>query len=54
MQRINSNLAPYEQVKKFRVLPLQLTVDNGYLTPTMKVKRSVIARDYAKLVKEMY
>jgi long-chain acyl-CoA synthetase len=52
--RVNSNLAPYEQIKKFRVLPMQLTVDNGYLTPTMKVKRRVIARDYAKLIKEMY
>ena len=50
----NAQLARYETVKKFRVLAEDFTVDNGMLTPTMKVKRRVIEKRYQSLLDEMY
>jgi long-chain acyl-CoA synthetase len=51
---VNAGLARYEQIRAFRVLPRAFTVDGGELTPTMKVKRRVVAETYAWLVDEMY
>lgn len=54
VQTVNLDHAPFEQVKKFRVLPLELTVENGYLTPTMKIKRRAIESDWSDLIDGMY
>ncbi|MEW6338836.1 MAG: AMP-dependent synthetase/ligase [Acidobacteriota bacterium] len=51
---VNADLARYEQVKKFRVLPRPLTVADGDLTPTLKVKRRVVEKVFAPLIDEMY
>jgi long-chain acyl-CoA synthetase len=51
---VNSRLARFEQVRKFRVLPRPFTVDGGELTPTMKVKRRVVAAAYADLIEAIY
>jgi len=50
----NRDRTPYEQVRKFRLLPLELTIESGYLTPTLKVRRREITRDYSGLIEEMY
>ena len=49
-----AGLAPYEQIQKFRLIPDELTMDDGAITPTLKVKRKVVAQRYAHLVEEMY
>ncbi len=51
---VNANLGRFEQVKKFRILPRPLTIEDGDLTPTMKVKRRVVEREFADLIEEMY
>jgi long-chain acyl-CoA synthetase len=51
---VNASLARYEQVKKFRVLPVALTIDDGHLTPTMKVKRRVISDEFADVIDDLY
>ena len=43
----NQQLAVYEQIKKFRVLPAEFTIEGGELTPTMKVRRSRVLEKYA-------
>lgn len=50
----NRQLATYEQVKKFRVLPNEFSIEGGELTPTMKVRRSRVLDKYAAQVAEMY
>jgi long-chain acyl-CoA synthetase len=47
-------LPSYETVKKFRLLPSELTLEEGELTPTMKVKRRVVESKYADLIASMY
>ena len=50
----NADLARYEQIKKFEVLPLMLSIETGQLTPTLKVKRRVVEKDYTELIEAMY
>jgi long-chain acyl-CoA synthetase len=49
-----AGLPSYETVKKFRLLPSELTLEDGDLTPTMKVKRRVIETKYSDLIASMY
>ncbi len=50
----NKDLASYERIKKFRILPQELSIEAGEITPTLKVKRKVVGEKYAALVTEMY
>jgi len=50
----NKDLARYEQIKKHVVLPLMLSIEGGHLTPTLKVKRRVVEKDYSELVESLY
>ena len=52
--KLNLQLAPYERIKRFRLLDRELLLENGEITPTMKVKRNEVARVYAALIDSMY
>ena len=54
IDRINPGLARVEQIKDFRIIGELLTAEDEELTPTMKLKRKVIARKYAALIDTMY
>ena len=47
-------LASYETPKKFLLLPEDFTVESGEMTPTLKVKRRVVQKKYAKEIEELY
>ncbi len=51
---VNSKFARVEQVKKFWLLDNQLTAEDEELTPTMKLKRSFVAKKYAPQIEAMY
>jgi long-chain acyl-CoA synthetase len=51
---LNSGLNHWETIKQFRVLPKELTVDGGELTPSLKVKRKVVETEYAGLIDDIY
>jgi long-chain acyl-CoA synthetase len=53
-ERLNAERAPAERIKSWRILPRELTVASGELTPTLKVKRSVVIARFGDLVEEMY
>ena len=54
IDQINQKFARVEQVKKFQILPADLSQEGGELTPTMKVKRNVVAEKYAGEVDGLY
>jgi long-chain acyl-CoA synthetase len=54
MVDVNSKLARYETIKKWKLLPHVFDVDGGYLTPTMKMKRRVIAREFQGVFEGFY
>jgi long-chain acyl-CoA synthetase len=54
LDRANSNYAQVEQVKKFKILDHDLSIETGELTPTLKVKRNVVYDRYEELFESMY
>jgi long-chain acyl-CoA synthetase len=51
---LNRELSQFESIKKFRVLPREFTIESGELTPTMKVKRKVVEKNWAAEIEELY
>jgi long-chain acyl-CoA synthetase len=51
---VNSRVGPVEQIKRFTILPHDLSQEGGELTPTLKVKRNVVAEKYAGEVDSLY
>lgn len=54
IEQVNPRLARVEQIKAFRIIDQLLTAEDEELTPTMKLKRKVIAQKYAGLIDSMY
>ncbi|MFE7761755.1 AMP-dependent synthetase/ligase [Streptomyces sp. NPDC057438] len=54
VQRVNGELQRWQTIKKFSVLPRDLDVEHGELTPSLKVKRPVVEREYAEAIEAMY
>ncbi len=54
VKEFNKQLASHEKIRKVRLLDTPFTVDNGQMTPTLKVKRKVIGQVYADLIAEIY
>jgi long-chain acyl-CoA synthetase len=54
LDKINEKFARVEQVKKFEILPHDLSQETGELTPTMKVKRNVVADKFEQDVDALY
>ncbi|CAM5682686.1 Acyl-CoA synthetase OS=Streptomyces glaucescens OX=1907 GN=fadD15a PE=4 SV=1 [Streptomyces glaucescens] len=50
----NAAVSKAESVRKFRVLPAQFTEDSGHLTPSLKLKRNVVAKDFADEIEAIY
>lgn len=51
---LNQGFARVEQLKKFAILPRQLSIEGGELTPTLKVKRNKVSEHFADVIDEMY
>lgn len=51
---LNAGLARYETVKKFAILPRDLSVEEGELTPSLKVKRKAVEQRYMHLLDALY
>jgi long-chain acyl-CoA synthetase len=54
IDHVNSEVGPVEQIKKFKILPADLTQQTGELTPTLKVKRNVVTEKFAADIDALY
>lgn len=54
VKRANEAVSRAESIRKFTVLPIDFTTANGYLTPSMKVRRKLVIRDFADTVDRLY
>jgi long-chain acyl-CoA synthetase len=54
LDQVNGDLAKWETIKKFAILPADLTVEAGELTPSLKVKRKAVEKKYVAVLDEMY
>ena len=54
IKAVNDDLAPYETIKRFVLLPRDFSIEAGELTPTLKLKRKVIGENYKEKIEQMY
>jgi len=54
IEKINENLTLVEKIKKFILIDEEFTINNGMLTPTLKLKRKVIIKNYLKQIENLY
>ena len=54
VQELNKGLASYESIKNFAILPKDLTLEDGDLTPSLKLKRKVVETKYKELIDGFY
>jgi long-chain acyl-CoA synthetase len=54
VKELNEKLNRWETIKKFTILPRDLTVEDGELTPSMKIKRRVVEENFGAEVEKMY
>jgi long-chain acyl-CoA synthetase len=54
IDRVNKNFSKAESIRKFVVLTQELSEESGHLTPSLKIKRDVVLRDFAPSVQEIY
>lgn len=54
VEKLNATLAKFETLKKFRILPKDLSLEAGDLTPSMKVRRKVVEQKHRDILDEFY
>ncbi len=54
VEEVNKTLSKFETIKKFKILDADLSVENGMLTPTFKVKRGVVTKKFAEVIEDLY
>ncbi|MCK7626933.1 long-chain fatty acid--CoA ligase [Streptomyces sp. RS10V-4] len=54
VERVNAGLQRWQQIRKFRLLPRDLDIEHGEVTPSLKIKRPVVERAFKDLLDEMY
>lgn len=51
---LQKNLASFEKIKNFKLLPVEFNMDLGEITPTLKIKRNIILQKFSNLIEDMY
>ena len=54
VERVNGSLAPFERIKRFELIPDDLTIENGLMTPSLKLKRKAVIAHHQELVARLF
>jgi long-chain acyl-CoA synthetase len=54
IKEINRKVEAHEQIRKFKILPRELSIDHGEVTPTMKIRKTVVMEHFSAEINEMY
>lgn len=54
VKAVNQQLAPFEQIRKFKIIERDFSIEQGEVTPTMKIRRTRVLENHRALVNEMY
>lgn len=54
IKKVQKDQAKFEQVRKYTIMPKSFTIENGELTPTLKIKRKVVEEKYKDVIDKMY
>ena len=54
VKELNDRFSNPEQLKKFSILPRDFTIDDGELTPTLKIRRKQISENWSSVIESMY
>jgi long-chain acyl-CoA synthetase len=54
IDHVNARLARHETIKRFAILPSELKIETGELTPSLKVRRKVVEKRYRDLIEQLY
>jgi long-chain acyl-CoA synthetase len=54
LERLQVSIATFERVRRFMLLPDQFTIENGMMTPTLKIRRKAVEDRYRELIDSMY
>ena len=54
VKKVNGELARYEQIQIWELLPDEFTIETGEMTPTQKIKRRVINQKYGEVIEDLY
>jgi long-chain acyl-CoA synthetase len=54
VDEVNRDLSRFEQIKRFAILPREFNAEEGEVTPTLKLKRRVIERNFAAEIEKLY
>jgi len=54
LDEVNVDLAQFEKIKRFALLPKEMTIEGGELTPTMKIRRKIVEQHWAHVIEQLY
>jgi len=54
IKELSGSLARFEQIQKFTLLPKEFTIEDGEMTPSLKIKRKMVTQKYADVIQKMY
>jgi long-chain acyl-CoA synthetase len=54
VQRANESVSQAESIREFAIVDREFSIDEGELTPTLKIKRDVVAARHASLIDDLY
>ena len=54
LDEINLHLAQFEKIKRFALLPKEMTIEGGELTPTLKIRRKIVEQHWAGVIEQLY